>query len=60
MISCPERSFDSALTEQTEPADEVKPYAVYHRPQPQVLSLPQRPGVWAPEVALENAAIPGA
>src|SRR5262245_27628946 len=48
------------LAEQTEPADEVESNAVHHGPQPQVLPLPQRPGMRAQEVALENAAIPGA
>src|SRR5215468_4396014 len=49
----------STSTEQTEPTDEVEPDAVYHCPQPQVLGMPQRPGVRAQEIALENAAIPG-
>ena len=49
----------TTLAEQTEPAGEVEPDAVYHRPEPQVLGLPQRPGVRTQEVALENAAIPG-
>ena len=48
------------LVKQAEPADEVEPDAVYHRPEPQVLGMPQRPGVRAQEVALENAAVPGA
>ena len=50
----------AVLAEQTEPTDEVEPDAVYHRPEPQVLGLPQRPGVRAREIALENATIPGA
>lgn len=48
-----------ALAEQTQPAGEVEPEAVQHGPEPQVLGLPQRPGVWAQEVALQNDAIPG-
>jgi hypothetical protein len=50
----------TTLAEQTEAADEVEPDAVYHRSQPQVLDLPQRPGVRAREITLQNAAIPGA
>jgi hypothetical protein len=49
-----------SLAEQTEPTDEVEPDAVYHRPEPQMLGLPQRPGMWAREVVLENTTIPGA
>ena len=50
---------NAVLAAQTEPADEVEPDAVYHRPEPKVLSLSQRPGMWAQEIALENATIPG-
>ena len=50
----------SALAQQTEPTDEVETNTVQYCPESEMLRLPQRPGVWVQEIALENATIPGA